>query len=158
MYPAGLTDNNIEFFAKDDELFMIRNSQIIPWSEFDEDIKALMLVEFQSKKNKALYNDLTDRFKEEALKQFIIICFGELDNIPDLNSEFHYENKHEFNLTSREIEFIKLVCEDLSDKEIAERMNIAYNTATTYRQNITHKLGVSSKVGIAIKALKYNIV
>ena len=161
MHIAGLKDNNIEFFAKDGELFMSKDCQIIPYKDFDLITRGIMMNEFKERKNRALYNEIYSQADndEEALKQFIIICFGELDNMPDIQGEnINYENHHEFNLTQREIEFIKYVCEDLSDKEIADKMNIAYNTATTYRQNITHKLGVCSKVGIAIKALKFNIV
>jgi DNA-binding CsgD family transcriptional regulator len=162
MHVAGLTDKNIEFFAKDEELFMIKDNQIISYNDFDSITMAILNIELCHPKNRALFNDLRknkELDEKEALKQFAIICFGELDNVPDIQGEtINYENNHDFNLTPREIEFIKLVCEDLADKEIADKMNITYNTATTYRQNITHKLGVSSKVGIAITALKFNII
>ena len=86
--------------------------------------------------------------------------WGQLDHTPDITDkgEFNFESDTEYNLTSREIEFMKYVCMDLTDKEIAVKMDIAYTTATTFRQNITNKLGVHSKVGIALFAFKNGIV
>jgi DNA-binding CsgD family transcriptional regulator len=46
----------------------------------------------------------------------------------------------------------------LADKEIADKMGVAYNTATTFRQNIENKLGIKSKVGIAVWAIRNGIV
>lgn len=50
------------------------------------------------------------------------------------------ENKISF----REFEIIKLVVKGLKSKEIADTLNISYNTVTTHRKNINRKLNLNS--------------
>jgi predicted ATPase/DNA-binding CsgD family transcriptional regulator len=50
-------------------------------------------------------------------------------------------------LTPREYEVLLLVCEGLSNAEIAERLVIAVPTVKTHLSAVYHKLGVSSRLG-----------
>jgi DNA-binding NarL/FixJ family response regulator len=52
------------------------------------------------------------------------------------------------NLTERESEILKLVCFELTMKEIAERLSISENTTRNHRANIMDKLGVKNTVGL----------
>lgn len=52
------------------------------------------------------------------------------------------------NLTERETEILKLVCFELTMKEIAERLSISENTTRNHRANIMDKLGVKNTVGL----------
>ena len=47
-------------------------------------------------------------------------------------------------LTEQEIEYVKHKLEGLKNKEIAERMHIAYNTATVHAYNIRKKLNLKN--------------
>lgn len=58
----------------------------------------------------------------------------------------------------RELEYIRLSAQDLTDEEIADRMCISPFTAKNHRQNITRKLEVHSKVGIAVWAVRKGII
>jgi two-component system response regulator DegU len=51
-------------------------------------------------------------------------------------------------LTEREEEILKLVCFELTMKEIAERLSISENTTRNHRANIMEKLGVKNTVGL----------
>lgn len=51
-----------------------------------------------------------------------------------------------YNLTSREIEIVKLIIKGAKYKEIAKTLFIADRTVTTHIQNIFEKIGVSNKV------------
>ena len=61
-------------------------------------------------------------------------------------------------LTDREIEFLKLTCTELSYKEIAEKMLLGVRTVEGYRDALCEKLGLKTRVGLCLYAIKNNIV
>ena len=60
--------------------------------------------------------------------------------------------------TDREKEFIKLACSELTYKEIATKMNCAVRTVDGHRDEIFAKLGIKSRVGLALFAIKVGMV
>jgi DNA-binding NarL/FixJ family response regulator len=62
------------------------------------------------------------------------------------------------NLNDREIEFLKLVCTELTYKEIAAKMHLSPRTIDGYRDQLFAKLNVKSRVGLAMFAIKHGIV
>jgi DNA-binding NarL/FixJ family response regulator len=52
-------------------------------------------------------------------------------------------------LTSRELEIVKLIADDLADKQIADRLGISVFTVANHRAHIESKLNIASKIGIA---------
>jgi DNA-binding NarL/FixJ family response regulator len=64
----------------------------------------------------------------------------------------------EMPLTRREIEIIKLISDDLTNNEIAEKLNISLRTVETHRRNLMQKLEVRSTVGLIRWALQHNIM
>jgi DNA-binding NarL/FixJ family response regulator len=84
---------------------------------------------------------------------FELMRLGLTDNIPQ------NEIQQEFNqLTEREIEIIKLITNELSSQEIAEKLFIAPKTVETHRHNILKKLGLKNTVGLIKYALKNGLV
>ncbi|MFY7672726.1 response regulator [Tenacibaculum sp. MEBiC06402] len=61
-------------------------------------------------------------------------------------------------LTEREVEVLKLITQELSTAEIADKLNITVKTIETHRRNLYKKLKVKNVVGLAIYAVKNNIV
>ena len=61
-------------------------------------------------------------------------------------------------LSPREIDFIRLICKEKTDQEIANELFISTLTAESYRKTILRKLGVKKSVGIAVFAVKNNLV
>lgn len=61
-------------------------------------------------------------------------------------------------LTEKEVEFIKLICTELTYKEIAERMQASPRTIENYRDNLFEKLQLKTRVGLAMYAVKNGIV
>ncbi|MCG1035965.1 response regulator transcription factor [Polaribacter sargassicola] len=61
-------------------------------------------------------------------------------------------------LTEREIEVLKLITKEFSSTEIADVLNIAISTVETYRKKLLKKLNVKNSVGLAMYAVKNNIV
>lgn len=61
-------------------------------------------------------------------------------------------------LSDREIEFLKWACTELTYKEIADKMRLSPRTIDGYRDALFEKLGIKSRVGLVLYALKKGIV
>ena len=61
-------------------------------------------------------------------------------------------------LTERETEVLNLIAEGMSNKEIADCLNISVNTVKGYIKIIYDKLGVNRRVQVVIKARELNIL
>lgn len=61
-------------------------------------------------------------------------------------------------LNAREIEFLKLVCTEMTYKEIAEKMFLSARTIDGYRDALFEKLNVKSRVGLVLFTIKNSIV
>jgi two-component system invasion response regulator UvrY len=66
--------------------------------------------------------------------------------------------KHLIQLTEREIQFLKLVCSELTYKEIADKMVLSPRTIDGYRDALFDKLNVKTRVGLVMYAIKNGIV
>jgi len=53
---------------------------------------------------------------------------------------------------------LKWLAQGLSNKEIADRLNLSIHTVNTHRKNIMDKTGVRSLAGLAIYAVSKGIV
>ena len=61
-------------------------------------------------------------------------------------------------LTSREIDVIKLIAQEYSSNQIAEKLFISLNTVETHRKNLFKKLNVKNSLGLIKFALKHGLV
>ncbi|WP_435254370.1 response regulator [Tenacibaculum sp. A30] len=61
-------------------------------------------------------------------------------------------------LTEREIAVLKLIAEEKSSYEIADKLNVSLKTVETYRSNLYKKLKVKNVVGLAMYAVRNKIV
>jgi DNA-binding NarL/FixJ family response regulator len=71
------------------------------------------------------------------------------------------EKKHkhdDLKFTDREIEFLKHSCSELTYKEIAELMFVSPRTVEGYRDALFLKLGLKTRVGLALFAVKNGLV
>lgn len=57
----------------------------------------------------------------------------------------------------RELEVIRLICDQLSTKEIGEKMNLSARTIEGYREKILEKMEVHNTAGIVVYAIKAGI-
>ena len=63
-----------------------------------------------------------------------------------------------FNLTRRECQAAQFVLQGMTNKEIAEQMNVAPNTVKTFLKLVMIKMGTSTRTGIAGKILEDRLV
>ncbi|ULQ55702.1 response regulator transcription factor [Flavihumibacter rivuli] len=61
-------------------------------------------------------------------------------------------------LSERELNFLRLVCTDKTYREIAEELNVSPRTVDSYRDSLFEKLGISTRMGLALFAIKNGIV
>lgn len=61
-------------------------------------------------------------------------------------------------LSERETDVLKLLATGLTNKEIADKLNISINTVITHRKNITQKTGIKSVSGLTIYAVVKKLV
>jgi DNA-binding NarL/FixJ family response regulator len=61
-------------------------------------------------------------------------------------------------LTDRETEFLKYACTEMSYKEIGDKMFVSVRTVEGYRDALCEKLDLKSRVGLAMYAIKNQLV
>ncbi len=75
-----------------------------------------------------------------------------------ISSNNREDSEKEIPLTKREVEIIKLISDDLTNNEIAEKLNISFRTVETHRRNLMQKLDVKSTVALIRWALQHKIM
>lgn len=61
-------------------------------------------------------------------------------------------------LTEREKDILQMICNECSNKEIAEKFCISIRTVERHRENMMQKMGVKNTVGMVIYAVKNGLV
>jgi DNA-binding CsgD family transcriptional regulator len=61
-------------------------------------------------------------------------------------------------LSARETDVLQLIVKGITNREIADRLNISLNTVLTHRKNITSKLGIKTVSGLTFYALMNGLV
>jgi len=61
-------------------------------------------------------------------------------------------------LTARELEVLKLICEGLSNREIAAELGLSANTVAVHRANIMNALGVHKTAELVVYAIHHGLV
>jgi DNA-binding NarL/FixJ family response regulator len=61
-------------------------------------------------------------------------------------------------LTARELEVLQLICDGLSNKEIAGRLGLSANTVAVHRAHIMNALGVHKTAELVMYALQHGLI
>ena len=70
----------------------------------------------------------------------------------------HPSDADKYDLTEKELNFIKLACSEMTYKEIAEQLNLSPRTIDGYREQIFMKLGIKSRTGLVVFAIRAGLV
>jgi len=68
-----------------------------------------------------------------------------------------YKDPAEVSFNGRELEIIRLICEEFSNKEIAVKLTLSVRTIEGYREKIQEKMKVRNTAGIVVYAIKKGI-
>ena len=71
----------------------------------------------------------------------------------ELAKEVHF-SKSTFDFSVRELDILRMICNEMTSKEISEKINIGQRTVETHRTNIISKIGCRSTAGIVHFAIK----
>ena len=182
MIPEFLKESNSEIIAQDGEPFLIK-VELLPFEAWPAKVKLLIQARLDMDKPAQIALDMLGIVDEQQrIKKFAYCRNGGFDNRADFtengehNAEYFdcplrskcqakvqkmlcrcFPAPHGI-LTPREIELIKLICDDLSDKLIADQLGIVYDTAKNHRRNIEQKIGAYSKSGVVRFAYENGIV
>jgi len=61
-------------------------------------------------------------------------------------------------LSSKEVEFLKLCCSELTYKEIADKMYVSPRTVDNYRESLFQKLNLKSRTGLVLYSIKSQLI
>lgn len=61
-------------------------------------------------------------------------------------------------LSIREVDVLQLIVKGITNKEIADKLNISLNTVLTHRKNITAELGIKTVSGLTFYAIMNGII
>jgi DNA-binding NarL/FixJ family response regulator len=67
------------------------------------------------------------------------------------------EGERRHGLTPRELEVLQLICDGLSNKEIATRLDLSANTVSVHRTNIMNTLGVHKAAELVVYAMRHGL-
>lgn len=80
------------------------------------------------------------------------------DSAPERLLQKRSEMLHPESLTSREVEILRLVAQGQTNRQIAQKLSIARNTARNHVQNIIAKLGVSDRTQAVVRAIELGLL
>jgi len=98
--------------------------------------------------------------REELVKAMRHVMMGETYVSPEVSLKL-MEANHKSNssaLTEREIEIVKLIAQEYSNKQIADLLFISERTVESHRKNIFRKAGAHSVVGVMKYALEHKLL
>ena len=64
----------------------------------------------------------------------------------------------QFSFMNKDLEFLQLICSELTYKEIADKLKVSIRTVDGYRESLFERCQAKSRVGLAIFAIKNNLV
>ncbi|MEE9349711.1 MAG: response regulator transcription factor [Flavobacteriaceae bacterium] len=108
-----------------------------------------------------LLKDIHPTVLHQAISETISKGFYYTEQVTDtlLNAD-KIENKslHKVDLKPRELELLKYTAQELTYKQIAEKMFLSPKTIDGYREKLFYKLDVKSRVGLVLYAIKEGMV
>lgn len=111
--------------------------------------KGYVLKDAETDELKLAFDEVLHRgyFYNETITKKVIQAVTSLTETKNKTGTF-------INLSDRELEFLKLVCTELTYKEIADIMCVSARTVEGYRDALCEKLELKTRVGLAMYAVK----
>lgn len=102
---------------------------------------------------------------DEVLEAIDLVAQGEncfskelLYHIVRTIAQTKKNNHNDPNLSQREIEILQLICEGLSNQEIADKLFISKRTVDKHRANILEKTGTNNTASLVMYSIKQGII
>lgn len=179
-YPAGITDNSVEFFYTPEQgLKAFYAGRIWGWKSLPDQVKALVRRNLERHPKAVEALKMVGLSEDDRLRIFAKCYHGGFNNTPDICENGHAEAEHwdcqctdcplrgvlrhsldvaNGSLTLREIEVARLIARGLFGKEICAQLSISESTLNNHKRSIFRKTGVASNVELAKWALTINLI
>jgi DNA-binding NarL/FixJ family response regulator len=86
------------------------------------------------------------------------VAAGETVLDPSVSKRGSLKGERNHGLTPRELEVLQHICAGLSNREIAEKLDLSVNTVAVHRANIMHTLGVHKTAELVVYAITNGLV
>lgn len=86
------------------------------------------------------------------------VAAGETVVDPALDRQAASDGEQRHGLTARELEVLQLICNGMSNREIAATLDLSINTVSVHRTNIMNTLGVHKAAELVMYALQHGLV
>lgn len=155
-----LLDNNMPLMSGSETMDWLAtnhpNLNVLVLSMLDDDQTILKMIKKGVKGY--LHKDISTGILKKALDDVINLGFYHSEKVTKaLIKSLHNEQTTDIEIKDSELEFLKLSCTELTYKEIAEIMKLSPKTIDGYRELIFKKLGVKSRIGLVLYAVKHGL-
>lgn len=132
--------------------------RMIALSSIDEDVAIIRML--RAGCSAYLLKSIDDTELKRALLEVYQTGFYNADGSNIRYRRLAHEAKRQpgVHLNSRETQFLKLACSDLTYKQIAAKMSVSERTVDGYREILFDKFNVQSRVGMALEAIRLHFV
>ena len=176
--PAGITDNNVEFFHTAHGLKAFVGGKLLAWQAVPQKVKTLVRKDLE--RHPEALDRLAHLAADAQLLAYAKCNWGGLSQEePDLmQCGTSYAEHWDCQCTScplkavlrgkikvangylspREIDVVRMVAQGLYGKEICAALGIAESTLNSHKQHIFFKVGVTSNVELSGWALKMSLI
>ena len=103
-----------------------------------------------------LMKDISPAELQKALQEVHSKGYYNSENMQHNMHKLMTQNTQDL-FSEKELQFIKLACSDDTYREIALQMKVSERSVDMYREKVFEKLGVSSRTGIALEAVRRKI-
>jgi DNA-binding NarL/FixJ family response regulator len=86
------------------------------------------------------------------------VAAGERVLDPSLDKPASLKGERTHALTPRELEVLQLICSGMSNREVAEKLDLSVNTIAVHRANIMNALGVHKTAELVVYAITNGLV
>jgi PAS domain S-box-containing protein len=101
-------------------------------------------------------NEYRDTAEAKRIESKNLYLKEKIENSASLKDEKHdgIEPNNPDGLTNREIEILQLICQGLTNQEIADMLFLSVRTVDTHRGNLLSKTGVANTAGLVVYAIR----
>jgi len=167
-----LHENNVDIVLSDMSMPQMTGIELA--RKIRQKFNDISVIVLSMNKRKALIQDamhsgasgyvLKDATKEELAEAIRTVASGDTylskgvgKILLSMNQDLK-PNEDLASLTDRELEILKLIATELSNVEIAQKLDISRRTVETHRKNIMKKVGVKNSVGLARYAFSHGLM
>lgn len=137
------------------------NSKVLALSMLDDDLSVIKMLRSGARGyllKDAEPDDIVSAIQSVFKTGYFHSDFVSSRMMNAMSSRLLDPSNEEEGINERELAFLELACTELTYKEIADKMSVSPRTVDGYRDSLFNKLGLKSRVGLVVHAIKNELV